>query len=153
MSGESEVRIALAAHGDRGLVGRLLQDCLRELSTDEDNSEVERIAYPYLDLYWSEEGRHPFLIKADEETVGFAFVREGKPHQMAEFYLEPRMRRSGKGLAAARRLFARFRGDWEVHELATNSQAVKFWRAAIPYPYVETVNEDGTTQCFTSEVG
>lgn len=99
--------------------------------------------------YWAEPGRHPYLIIADDRVAGMALVREGAPHSMAEFLVMPRYRRSGVGTSAAHTVFASFSGLWQVREVAGNDVAVAFWRAVIPYPFTEELDEHGTTQLFT----
>ncbi|WP_248061006.1 GNAT family N-acetyltransferase [Paenibacillus silvae] len=56
--------------------------------------------YKYLDHYWTEDGRYPFLIKVDDKLVGFALVRDiGKNESdqtvywMAEFFVMKKYRR------------------------------------------------------------
>lgn len=61
----------------------------------------------------------------------------------------PRFRRGGVGTVAAREAFARFPGDWEVHQLAGNDDAVASWRRAIPVAFDGSVTPDGTTQRFS----
>lgn len=76
-------------------------------------------------------------------------IRAGTPHSIAEFLVLPKYRRRGVGTAAARAAFAEFPGDWEVHQVPGNRAAVEFWHRAIPVPFVETVDGDGTTQHFS----
>jgi predicted acetyltransferase len=105
--------------------------------------------YPYLDLYWTEVARHPFLFRVDGRLAGFAFVRSGKPHDMAEFFVLRKYRRSGVGAIAARTVFAQFPGEWQVRELTANSGATAFWRTVIPVSFAEDTNADGPVQHFT----
>ena len=115
---------------------------------DADVDEHGRFGYPYLDDYWTDADRHPFLIDVAGRTAGMALVRSGEPHSVAEFLVLPRYRRSGVGTGAAREIFARFPGRWEVHQIPGNERAVAFWRAAIPVDFSETHDERGTTQHF-----
>jgi predicted acetyltransferase len=104
--------------------------------------------YPYLDNYWTEPERHPFLIRVDGRLAGLAFVRAGSPHDMAEFFIMRKYRRGGIGVEAARAVFARFPGEWQVRELAANVGAVAFWRRAILVPFTEDTNHEGPVQHF-----
>jgi predicted acetyltransferase len=108
-----------------------------------------RFGYPYLDNYWTEPGRHPFLISVGGHIVGFAFVRSGSPHDMAEFFIMRKYRRGGVGGEAARAVFARFPGEWQVRQVAANVGAVAFWRTAIPVPFTEDANDEGPVQHFS----
>ncbi len=96
-----------------------------------------RFGYPSLPLYWREEGRHPFLLKVDGDVAGFVLVARGSRvsgdanvWDMAEFFVLRGNRKRGIGAAAAREVWRRFAGRWEVRVLATNHPALAFWRAA-----------------------
>lgn len=147
----SEVRLVVAEVDRKPLVGRLLELNSYELSrfTDADLGDDGEYGYPYLDEYWTEPERHPFVIEVDGRIAGLVLVRTGPPRSIAEFLVLPRFRRAGVGTVAARDAFSRFPGDWEVHQLLGNDDAVAFWRRAIPVPFEETVGPEGTTQRFT----
>jgi predicted acetyltransferase len=91
--------------------------------------------YRYLDHYWTEEGRYPFLFRVDGALAGFALVRtlEGDEpvHAMAEFFVMRGFRRGGIGATAAHALFDRFPGHWSVMEMEQNTAALRFWRRVI----------------------
>jgi predicted acetyltransferase len=88
--------------------------------------------YRYLDHYWTEPNRYPFLVRADDNLAGFALVSvvDDRTH-MSEFFILRKYRRQGVGEAVARNLFARFPGPWHVDELAQNEAAQRFWRTVI----------------------
>lgn len=121
--------------------------------TDEDVDEQGSFGYRHLDLYWTEPDRHPFLIRSNGHIAGFAFVRSGEPHDMAEFFIMRRYRGRGVGVKAARAVFAMFPGEWQVRELAANTRATAFWRKAIPEPFTEDANDKGPVQHFRLTVG
>lgn len=82
--------------------------------------------------------RRAFLFRVSGQLAGFALVHEGSvltgdPHvrDMGEFFVLRRYRRAGVGEAAARALFDRFPGRWEVRERAENTAATAFWRRVI----------------------
>jgi predicted acetyltransferase len=102
-----------------------------------------------LPLYWIEPARHPFLFRVDGHWAGMALVREGAPHDMAEFFVMKKYRRDGVGTEVARGLFARFPGAWQVRQMRANPQATVFWRHAIPVPFEDDENDDGPLQRFT----
>jgi len=94
----------------------------------------------YFPLYWTEPNRCPFIIRVDGNLAGFVLVRldiEGmldpprRVNQIAEFFIMKKYRRCGVGEFAARWTFEQFPGAWEVHEVAENSPAQKFWRKTI----------------------
>jgi predicted acetyltransferase len=107
---------------------------LMGLDVEEDGS----FKLPELSSYWRDPWRHPFLLRVDGKLAGFALVHQRSrlngadgTHDMAEFFVLRRYRRQGVGEQAARELFGRFRGPWEVRERAANVDAIAFWRRVI----------------------
>ena len=108
---------------------------------------------------WLEDDRdHPLIIVADGRRVGFALVnqapsphmRPGMDYRMSEFFVLRSHRGRGIGRRAAFSLFDRFRGKWEVFELARNAVAISFWRRVIGEygggRHEETTDPDGVWQ-------
>jgi predicted acetyltransferase len=116
---------------------------------DFDVGDDGRYGYPYLDAYWTEPERHPYLLQVDGRLAGFALVRAGPPHDMAEFFVMRKYRRGGIGQRFARDVFARFAGEWHVREIAANAPAQAFWRRAIPVAFTEDEWAKGPMQRFT----
>jgi predicted acetyltransferase len=116
--------------------------------TDEDVDDNGSFNYRYLDHYWTEADRHPFLIRSEGMIAGFAFVRAGRPHDMAEFFILRKYRGRGVALLAARTIFAMFPGEWQVREVAANARATAFWRNAIPVEFTEDTSVNGPVQHF-----
>ena len=105
--------------------------------------------YPYLEHYWGAANeRAAFLFHVDGYLAGFALVRLGTPHQVAEFLVLPKYRRHGLGAAAARQILSRWPGEWITHQVPGDDGAVAFWRRAIPVHFTETSDATGTTQRF-----
>jgi predicted acetyltransferase len=113
-----------------------------------DVDEHGLFGYRYLDHYWTEENRRPFLFRVDGRWAGFALIRLGDPNDMTEFFVLRRFRRRGVGTAAARELFGRFLGAWQVRQIAANVAASAFWRRTIPVEFEEHRTEDGPVQRF-----
>jgi predicted acetyltransferase len=97
-----------------------------------------RFGYPDLPLYWTEPGRHPFLVKVDDYWGGFALVRKGSQvsgdedvWDMIEFFVLRGYRRLGVGTKFAQDIWRRFPGKWEVRVIERNQRALSFWQAAI----------------------
>lgn len=134
------VEVVPAAESDKAIVANLMQLYLYEFPYI-DHLEVGddgRFTYHYFDRYWSEEGRYPFLIRAEQRLAGFALVIERRllepgteGHAMAEFFVLRKYRRRGIGEAAARVLFEEFPGRWWVAQHAENVAAQTFWRTII----------------------
>jgi predicted acetyltransferase len=103
---------------------------------------------------------HPMVIRAEGRPAGFAFVGQapfphmnpGRDLRMCEFFVLQRWRRRGVGRRAAHAVFERFRGRWEVSELAANTAAIGFWRRVIGEHtggrFTETVADDEVIQVF-----
>jgi predicted acetyltransferase len=152
------VQVIPASVEDRTTLRNLLQLYLHDFS-EVLTRAPERdgtFPYPHLDAYWTDEWRKPFLITADGDVAGFALVRTvsvvtGSPGvaDMAEFFVVRGLRRHGVGRAAARLLFARFPGAWEVRVIDHYAAAHAFWTAAIgdaaqtPVERSSWVNDDG----------
>lgn len=88
------VRIVEAGAVDKPIFEKMLDPYLSELKTHWEISvgATDSTNYPYLDLYWNEEGRHPYLVYFKAELVGFSFVRgtqstKSMSVQIAEFYI------------------------------------------------------------------
>lgn len=66
------------------------------------------------------------------QRAGFALVvkqRNGPvDHRLVEFFITRKQRRRGLGRAAARLIFDRFAGRWEVVQDSGNRGAIAFWR-------------------------
>jgi predicted acetyltransferase len=122
-----------------------------------------RFALPPLDPYWSDPRRHPFVLRVDGHPAGFALACQtsritGDPQtwDVAEFFVMRRYRRKGVGAQAARELFDRFRGRWEVRQTRANVAATQFWRRVIAQytggRYTEATHDDdrwrGPVQSF-----
>ncbi|MDQ3654198.1 MAG: GNAT family N-acetyltransferase, partial [Chloroflexota bacterium] len=101
-----------------------------------------RFAYRYLDRYWAvegeAEGRVPYIILAGGEMAGFVLKSShsclGRPtpvSNVSEFFVLRRWRGQGVGGMAARTLFDRFAGQWEVAQLRANVPARAFWLQVI----------------------
>lgn len=97
-----------------------------------------RFGYMDLPLYWTEPGRHPFLIHVDGKLAGFAFVKEETEvsgtqplWDMAEFFVIRGYRRHGIGTYAAHEVWRRFPGPWLVRVMESNVRALNFWQRAI----------------------
>lgn len=138
---------------DRPVLLRLLELYVYDFSelAGWDVDEHGEFGYQWLDHYWTDEDRHPFLVRAGDAIAGFALVMSGQPHDMAEFFVLRRHRRSGVGVAAARAVFDRFPGDWQVRQRVWNPAATAFWRRAIPVPFREERTDTHVVQRFAVE--
>lgn len=126
-----------------------------------DVDEKGKYGYKYLDLYWVEPNRHPFLMKVDEKLAGFVLVNLNDPeakeeniHSIAEFFVLRKYRGKGIGEEAAIKIFDRFPGKWNVRQLTENKAAQAFWKKVIDRyskgSFKETAGEKGPCFVFTN---
>jgi predicted acetyltransferase len=97
-----------------------------------------RFGYGSLGLYWSEAGRHPFLVWVEGKLAGLVLVKRGSEvsgneavWDVAEFFILRRYRRRGIGTQVAPEVWRRFPGLWEVRVMESNVAARDFWAQAI----------------------
>lgn len=133
------ITVRSATRSDKSLLRRLMELYLYDFSefTEEDVNEHGLYGYEYLDHYWTQTERHPFLIYVDDQTAGFALVRTLRLetgeviHSVAEFFIMRKYRGQGVGREVAYRLFDRFPGRWRVGQRRANRGAQIFWRKVI----------------------
>ena len=135
-----EVAVAEAVASERPALAGLLQLYLYDLADvmPWDVGASGRFGERALDGLWTDPRRHPFLFRVGGRLAGFAIVDRGSRltgdpgvWDVGEFFVLRRYRRRGVGERAARALFGRFPGPWEVRQLAANAGATAFWRAVI----------------------
>ncbi len=145
------------SESEKPVLWKLLQSYLAELSTLGGDGPLDGVyPYRYFDAYWHEAERWPLWIRSDGQTAGFAMVRRQKELgekariEMAEFYVEPAHRRGKIGLFAARAIFARFPGKWELSEFTANAGAIAFWRRVLAgfADYTEIISGGRIVQLF-----
>lgn len=121
--------------------------------------------YPYLDHYWVEPERSPFLVRVNGYLAGFVLVarynyltgfKDG--WVLAEFFIMRKYRHQGVGEYVARFIFDQFPGNWQVAQVAKNTGATTFWRKVIALYTLDNFDEldldndhlRGPIQRFTS---
>jgi len=161
------IELSPASLAEKPTLKRLLELYLYDF-TDFDDADLDDYGlygYTYLDQYWTEPNRWPFLIRVDDKLAGFALVRrldatEGGPaYSMAEFFVVRKYRHHGVGRQTARQIFQRFPGRWRVAVWADNQPAQVFWRKVVEDysqgEFSETWQDDeqwkGPVQTFVSK--
>lgn len=146
-----DVEVIEAALSDKPVLRNLLELYQHDFSAFDDiDVDADGLYnYRYLDNYWTEVDRHPLLFRIDGRWAGFALVRAGTPHDMAEFFVMRKYRRRGVGTVLAREVFARFPGEWQVRQMASNAAATVFWTRAIPVDFAQETLDHGPVQRFT----
>ncbi len=133
-----ELDIFSASPQDKPVMQRMLELYLYDLSpfANADLNEHGEFGYAYLDHYWTEQGRYPYLAKLADVYVGFALVNTHhylpeSDYSMAEFFVMQRYRHQGLGQQFAVHVFEQHRGIWEVRQLPTHVSATLFWKRII----------------------
>ena len=87
----------------------------------------------YIELYWKDEKRHPYILKINGELAGFVLERfnEDEVNEIAEFFVLNKYRKLGAGTFMANEMFKRYKGKWEIRTLLKNKRAQEFWRKVI----------------------
>ena len=135
-----DLRIIEAKESQKEILQRLLELYQYDLSivTDDDVDQFGLYGYSYLDCYWVEAKRYPYLFLFREVFAGFALVNKVNwlpendgAYSIAEFFVLKKYRRQGLGTVAAQYVINRFPGKWEIRILHENQPAVRFWRQVI----------------------
>lgn len=129
-----DVRVSPASAEERGVLDALMQLYVYDFSAmlALDVGDDGRYKGPPI------EGRDAFLVRVDGKLAGFALIvgksrltGEEGVHDVAEFFVLERYRRAGVGETAARWLFDRYPGRWEVRQKEENARAIAFWRRVV----------------------
>ena len=125
-----EYSIRTAKFTDKALMDELLQGYLCNLNRYEDIpvNVSGRYDYPYLEYYWSDNDRYPYLFYAGKNLAGFALVRRDTDYyEMAEFCTLPDYRRQGAGTILAVQIIHRHTGRWHLEYNINNIAGCRFW--------------------------
>ena len=86
--------------------------------------------------YWGDESSFPFIVRYENELIGFAIVdkKGSEPSvdfNMAQFFVARKFKHKGIGRYIAEQCFKKFAGSWEVMVIPGNEGAYRFWRSTI----------------------
>lgn len=125
---------------DKNVIYNLMQLYTYELSFFEDETTTFQmldsglyVMNKYVEKYWKDDNRHPYILKCNNELAGFALQRinEENMNEIAEFFVINKYRKIGAGTFMANKMFELYKGKWEVKTLIKNEGAQKFWRNTI----------------------
>lgn len=111
----------------------------------------------YVDLYWKEENRNPYLLTCDGHIAGFVLQRfnEENMQEIGEFFVLNEYRKKGAGAFMANKMFDMYKGKWEIRTLLKNERAQAFWRKVVNEAssgkYTEKLIRDNTRYAFYFE--
>lgn len=134
-----KLEIKEAGVDDKSVIRNMMELYDYDLSEFEDSDLNEHglYDYKYLDNYWTEQDRHPYIIRVDSKLAGFVLVNKHgvttlpTDYSIAEFFIMKKYRKQGISIRVAIDIFDRFRGDWEVKQLAQNVISHFFWQKVI----------------------
>ena len=99
----------------------------------EHTNKQGKFTYTYLDSYWEDTDRHPFLVTYNGEIAGFSLVNTHSllgntdTYSIAEFFILRYLRNKKIGQTAAKQIIKTFPGKWEVSQTKENKKAQDFW--------------------------
>jgi len=132
-----DMEIRLATLQEKAILRNMFELYIHDLSEfiDIDLDEHGCYGYKFLDHYWTEGNRYPYLVRVNGRLAGFAMVRrtaeEPVQYLMAEFFIVRKYRMLGIGKEVAEALFARHPGHWQVSQEIRNTAAQHFWYTVI----------------------
>lgn len=132
------VRLQPATLADKPVLRQLMELYQYDFS-EMDGTDVDahgRFGYRYLNHYWTEPERAPFLLRAEGKLAGFVLINahaytEGVDQALAEFFVMRKYRRQSIGRQAAHQAFRLRQGIWEVQIPHENPVAQRFWAEVI----------------------
>lgn len=126
-----------ASFEEKYLLRNLMQFYMYDFSEIEgwDVDPQARFEYRYLDHYWTDDKRFPFLLRVKQHLAGFVLVNQhcySAPedsgcYSVAEFFILRHYRRQGLGQRLAFDVLDRFGPRWEIRQTPKNHAAQAFW--------------------------
>ena len=134
------IEILNLTHENKDLLWRLLQFALYDGSfyiNNQINNEGI-FEYRWFDSYFTENDNYAYLIKMNDNIIGFALVNANLKIKhdcdaltISEFLILPQYRKNNIGKKASHMIFDKFDKDWEVQPMNNNKGAYKFWEKVI----------------------
>ena len=106
---------------DKNVIYNLMQLYTYELSFFEDETTTFTmldsglyVMDDYVERYWQDENRHPYILKHNNELAGFVLQRfnEENMNEIAEFFVLNKYRKMGAGTFMANKMFELYKGKW-----------------------------------------
>ncbi|MDF2715641.1 MAG: acetyltransferase [Paenibacillus sp.] len=138
-----DIEIKLASYEEKSILRNLMELAQYDYS-EYDGSDVDEhglYGYKFLDHYWTDADRYPFLVRVSGKLAGFALVRvydkrpdDSNIYSIGEFCILKKYRQQGIGRKLTAHIFSMFKGGWTIQTCDNNRTAQKFW-AAVAAPY------------------
>lgn len=135
-----KIQVKAASINDKLIIRNMMELYNYDLSEYEDSDLNDHglYDYKYIDNYWTEENRYPFIVKVNDKLAGFILVgiyggitSYPTDYSIAEFFILKKYRKKGVGKIVAFEIFDKFRGNWEIKQLKKNTNSHIFWRKVI----------------------
>jgi predicted acetyltransferase len=133
-----DIRVDQAPIEEKSLIRNMLELYVYDFSefAGFDLNQHGLYGYRYLDHYWSEPNRFPFIVRVDDKLAGFALViqfdrGDHVETRFGEFFIMRKYRGRGVGEEVTRQVVERFPGHWVITEIASNTGAQQFWRTVL----------------------
>ena len=133
-----KINIIKASLQEKSIIQNMMQLYQYDFSEFEemDLNDHGMYNYKYLDHYWTEDNRTPFIIHVDEKLAGFVLVNKHSysgedAYCIAEFFVMRKYRRKNIGKEVAYDVFDKFGPSWEIGVTKNNMAAQKFWRKIV----------------------
>ena len=157
------IDIFIVSCNKKHVLRSMLELCLHDLSEFDDEytslelNEAGLYGYNYLDYYWNEEGRFPYLLSIDGKLAGFSLIKtvegDSLTFEVAEFFILRKYRKMGIGKELINRMFSLHKGNWTIDTAIKNTVAQNFWRNAVKSnaigEFEETLIENGRRMMWT----
>ena len=132
------IKITEASLRDKPIIKNMLQLYIHDFS-EFDGFELNEDGfyyYDYLDEYWTEKDRYPFIIRFNDKIAGFVLLNRysvmiKNALTIAEFFILRKYRRQGIGKKTAFMIFDKFHSKWEVRQTKNNIVGQHFWENVI----------------------
>ena len=135
-----QVKLIKATEKHKVVIANLMQFYYYDFSEYLDfEIEKNRLfqAYPDLETYWEGKLKFPYIIKIDNQYVGFALVRNVEDtsvtsfFSISEFFILKKYRQKGIGGYIAFQIFDLHKGYWQIYQIEKNKVVQLFWRNII----------------------
>lgn len=133
-----DIKLEKVTSEEKAILYNLLQFALYDMSqyVDIDLNESGFFDYDWFENYFIDDDRDAYLIKSNNQLVGFVMVNENlkiysNGKSIAEFLILPSYRRKQIGKQVAITIFDMYLGNWEVEPIENSITAYKFWQNTI----------------------
>lgn len=130
------MEILKATFEDKTLLKNLYSFYLHDLSAYSSSLKINEegmFEFDSFDVIWEKDGINPYLIKEEDELLGFMLLLEAPftkkvDYCINDFFLYNRYRGKGYADKVIQQLFGNKPGSYYVAQLENNKRAVSFWK-------------------------